>query len=161
MARTKALAAVLPALLLYACATAKPAALGVVDGRLAGCPSAPHCVSSQEKGSWHAVAPAPYTGGRDEARRRLVAIIRSMPRAEVVAESTDYVRAEFTSERLKYVDDVEIYLDDRGKLAHFRSSSRSGWYDFGANRSRIETIREKFLSAKSAKSERSETAEKN
>jgi len=136
------------ALLSAACSAAKPATLGVVDGRLAPCPSAPHCVSSQRDGGIHAVKPLHYAMSRTEARRRLVSIIRGMPGAQVITDSNDYVLAEFTSKRWKYVDDLEIYLDDRDKLAHFRSSSRTGYWDLGANRRRVEEIRKQFLAEK-------------
>lgn len=124
-------------------AAAKSSAFGVVEGNLAPCGSAPHCVSTQGRG--HAIDPAPYTTTREEARERLVAIIGSMPGAKVVTDAPDYLHAEFTSRRFHYVDDVEIYLDDRAKLAHFRSSSRQGYWDLGANRRRVRAIRGQFL----------------
>jgi len=127
--------------------SAHPAAHGVVDRKLAPCPFAPHCASTQS--AKPAVAPAPYETSRDEARKRLVDIIRSMPRARIVTEAPDYIHAEFTSRLFHYVDDVEIYLDDRAKLAHLRSSSRTGFYDFGANRSRVKQIRRQFVAQKS------------
>jgi uncharacterized protein (DUF1499 family) len=137
-------AVMVAALLVAGCVAAKTSAFGVVDGKLAPCPSAPHCVSTQAEDR-RAIEPAPYSTTRDEARERLVAIIRSMPRATVVTEAPDYVHAEFTSPRFHYVDDVEIYLDDRAKLAQFRSSSRQGYWDFGVNRRRVQAIRERFL----------------
>jgi uncharacterized protein (DUF1499 family) len=138
---------VLLAMLLSFGCSAQPAILGVVDRKLAPCPSAPHCASTQS--AKPAVAPAPYDTSRDEARQRLVEIIRSMPGAKIVTEAPDYVHAEFTSRHFHYVDDVEVYLDDRAKLVHFRSSSRAGFYDFGANRRRVKQIRERFLAQKS------------
>jgi uncharacterized protein (DUF1499 family) len=131
-----------------ACSTQKVPARGVVDGKLAPCPSAPHCVTTQVESGVHAVAPIQYTTSREEARDRLVEVIRSMPGGEVVTTANDYLLARFTSQRLKYVDDLEVYLDDRQKLIHFRSASRSGFWDFGANRSRIEEIRKQFFAEK-------------
>jgi uncharacterized protein (DUF1499 family) len=80
---------------------------------------------------------------------RLAEIIRSMPRANVVSETPDYIHAEFPTWIVGIfgcADDLEVYLDDRAKLAHFRSSSRIRYYDFGSNRSRVEEIRARFLS---------------
>ena len=142
------------ALLGGACSTAKPATLGVVDGKLAPCPSAPHCVSSQKDGGIHGVKPIHYSMSRAEARKKLVTILSSMPGAAVITDSNDYVRAEFISQRFKYVDDLEIYLDDREKLAHFRSSSRTGYWDLGVNRRRIEEIRKQFLAEKKEPAEK-------
>jgi uncharacterized protein (DUF1499 family) len=39
------------------------------------------------------------------------------------------------------VDDVEILFDDASKTIHFRSAARSGYYDFGVNRRRMEKVR--------------------
>jgi uncharacterized protein (DUF1499 family) len=139
------LAAVLGAI---ACATQNVPARGVIDGKLAPCPSAPHCVTSQVESGVHSVAPIHYATSRAEARDRLVEIIRSMPGGEVVTVSSDYLLARFTAESSKSVDDLEVYLDDRQKLIHFRSASRSGFWDFGANRRRVEEIRERFSAQK-------------
>jgi len=135
----------LPMLLALACG-AQPAAHGVLDRKLSACPAAPHCVSTQANRP--AVAPLPYRTSREQARERLVSIIRVMPGATIVTEAPDYIHAEFTSRRLHYVDDLEVFLDDRDKLAHFRSESRSGFYDFGANRRRIQKIRDAFVAEK-------------
>jgi len=139
------LAALLGAL---ACAAKTRPALGVVDGKLAPCPSAPHCVTTQIESGIHAAAPIHYSMSRDEARQRLVSIIQSMPGAEVLTVSKDYLLARFTSQRFKFVDDLEVYLDDRDKLAHFRSASRSGYWDLGVNRRRVEEIRKQFFAEK-------------
>jgi len=146
MASSRSITPLVITLLATACTTQKPVTLGVVDGKLALCPSAPHCVSSQLDSGMHAGKPIPYDGSREEARTKLSSILRTMPGAVVLTESSDYVRAEFTSKTFKWVDDVEIYLDDRAKLAQIRSSSRTGFYDLGANRRRIEEIRKRFLS---------------
>jgi uncharacterized protein (DUF1499 family) len=44
------------------------------------------------------------------------------------------------------VDDVESVLDDAARVIHFRSASRTGWYDFGVNRRRMEQVSERYLS---------------
>ncbi len=48
---------------------------------------------------------------------------------------------EFTSFLLRFVDDVEFLFDDETKTIHFRSASRTGYGDLGANRRRMEEIR--------------------
>jgi uncharacterized protein (DUF1499 family) len=42
------------------------------------------------------------------------------------------------------VDDVEFWFDAAAKTIHFRSASRSGYYDFGVNRKRMEELRRKL-----------------
>ena len=44
-----------------------------------------------------------------------------------------------------FVDDVEFFVDAQQKVIHFRSASRVGYSDLGANRKRMETIRRAFL----------------
>jgi uncharacterized protein (DUF1499 family) len=143
--RTCILAPLAAVLGVVACSTQNVPARGVLDGKLAPCPSAPHCVTSQVESGVHAVEPIRYTMSREEARDRLVEIIRSMPGGEVVTVANDYVLARFTSQGSKLVDDLEAYLDDRQKVIHFRSASRSGFWDFGANRGYVEEIRKQFF----------------
>ena len=148
--RAECTSVIFAALIMVGCTAARPSNLGVVAGKLSPCPSAPHCVSTQASDPDHRVAPAAYSTGRDDARKRLISIIRSMPRETVVTETSDYIHAEFPTRIVEIfgcADDLEVYLDDREKLVHFRSASRIRYYDFGANRSRVETLREKFLAA--------------
>jgi uncharacterized protein (DUF1499 family) len=42
---------------------------------------------------------------------------------------------------MRYVDDVELYYDERAGLVHVRSASRLGRRDFGVNRKRVEALR--------------------
>ena len=134
---------ILPMLLLAGCAAATPK-LGVVDGKLAPCPESPNCISSQASDEEHQTEPLPIRTTPEEAMKRLSEILRAMPRARVVTESPTYLRAEFTSRIFRWVDDVEAYVEPDAKLVHIRSSSRTGYSDLGVNRSRIETIRERY-----------------
>ena len=43
---------------------------------------------------------------------------------------------------MRYVDDVEFLYDQSKGITHVRSASRIGYSDLGANRNRIESIRE-------------------
>ena len=69
--------------------------------------------------------------------------MRSFPRAVVVDSSGMVVRAEFRS-RLGFVDDVVFRIDDAAGVIHVRSASRTGYWDLGVNRRRVEAIREAF-----------------
>ncbi len=88
--------------------------------------------------------PLRYQGSLDEARERLLRIVRSCPRATVVHDDGNYLKAEFRSAIFSFLDDVEFEFDDAAKLIHFRSASRVGYYDFGANRRRMATIIRQF-----------------
>lgn len=108
---------------------------------LSPCPDSPNCVSSQSRDAAHYIKPFQYEGSLSHARERLLSVLRSMNDAKVVESSSTYVRAEFTSALFRFVDDVELYLDDSAKVIHVRSASRVGYYDFGVNRRRVERIR--------------------
>lgn len=73
-------------------------------------------------------------------------IIKFMPRSKVVTVRDDYVHAEFRSRVFGFVDDAEFSFDEGQKTIHFRSASRTGSYDFGMNRKRMERIRSQFNS---------------
>ncbi len=122
-----------------------PGYLGVTGGRLAPCPHAPHCVSTQSEDPAHSMSPIPYTTSQAEARERLLSILASMKRTRIVTANDEYIHATCASAIFRYVDDVEFYLDDQAKVIHFRSSARLGYYDLGVNRRRMERIRTLFL----------------
>jgi uncharacterized protein (DUF1499 family) len=100
-------------------------------------------VSSGDPDPARRVDPIPFRGTADEARAALETVLRSLPRANVVASMGDLVRAEFRS-RLGFVDDVEFRIDEAAGRIHVRSASRKGYWDLGVNRRRVETIREAF-----------------
>ncbi len=67
-----------------------------------------------------------------------------LPRTKIITESENYLHVECTSFLFRFVDDLEILLDDQQKLIHFRSASRVGYSDLGVNRQRVELIKEKL-----------------
>jgi uncharacterized protein (DUF1499 family) len=91
--------------------------------------------------------PIPYTGSQAEARERLLRVLHAYPRTRIVKEEPGYIHAECRSLLFRFVDDVELELDDDAKEIHFRSASRLGRKDFGVNRQRMEQIRGAFLAA--------------
>ncbi len=126
----------------------QPTNLGVDDGKLAPCPSTPNCVSSQSSDENHKINPLTFRTTPDKAFAQLKRIIENTNRARIVSESPqDYLYAEFTSQILGFVDDVEFYLDQQGNLIHVRSASRLGQSDLGVNRKRVENIRAMQASA--------------
>jgi uncharacterized protein (DUF1499 family) len=122
-----------------------PRASGVIGGRLAPCPASPNCVASSEgAGGGQAMEPLHYQGGMAEGKRRLLAVLSEMPGAVVVADDGPYLRAEFRSRAFGFVDDVEFLFDDAAKRIDFRSASRVGYSDLGANRARMTEIARRF-----------------
>jgi len=112
-----------------------------VPPALAPCPSSPNCVSTQAQDEGHTIPPFRYRKSRPEAKEALKEAIRSLPRTKLVEEDEAYLRYEFTSLLLRFVDDVEFQFDDETQTVHFRSASRTGYGDFGVNRRRMELIR--------------------
>ena len=112
------------------------------DGHLTGCPASPNCVSSQATDSEHRIAPLPLNGDQAQTRARLLTLLTSLPRARVVAQQDNYLRAEFTSQIMGFVDDVEFLLGPQA--IEVRSASRLGRADFGVNRERIEQLRQQL-----------------
>ena len=70
----------------------------------------------------------------------MILVLRSMKRCTIVTAKPAYVHAEFRSALFGFVDDVTFVFDDDERLIHFRSASRTGYYDFGANRNRMKEI---------------------
>jgi uncharacterized protein (DUF1499 family) len=112
---------------------------------LAPCPEAPNCVSTQGRDSRHAMPPLPFLGSRDESKIRILEIVRGMKRSRIIEECDSYLRAQFRTRFLRFVDDVEFLFDDDARLVHFRSASRAGYYDFGVNRRRMKEVSRLYL----------------
>ncbi len=118
---------------------------GLKDGTLRPCPDKPNCVCTQDPAESHRVEPIRYTGTQEEARQKLLMIVRHMAQSTLVTSEPDYINVEFRSAFFEFVDDVEFLFDDREKLIHFRSAARTGYYDFNVNRKRMEEIRRRFM----------------
>jgi len=125
----------------------RPDSLGVRDGQLQPCPDKPNCVHSQSGDSRHAMDPLPFSGSPEDAMRRLKQVIADVPRARIVSGDGRYLHAEFDSFLFRFTDDVEFLIDDENSVIHFRSASRIGYSDLGANRRRMEKIRDAFAAA--------------
>ncbi|MFT5699650.1 MAG: hypothetical protein ACI8ZB_002511 [Desulforhopalus sp.] len=122
--------------------------LGVSNGELTPCPPTPNCVNSQGADENHKILPFPYDGTEQEAKERLLEVLKLEARAKVITANESYVRAEFTSSLFRFVDDVEFYISKTptgATIIDVRSASRLGSSDLGANRKRIERLRSEFI----------------
>lgn len=90
------------------------------------------------------MAPLPFQGPPAEAMTRLKKIVQGMPRTRIVTANENYLHAEFVSALFRFVDDVEFLIDPEAGVIHFRSASRVGYSDLGANRRRMEEIQHAF-----------------
>ena len=120
-------------------ASSQPASrLGVFDGRLAACPNSPNCVSTQASDSAHRMDSISWEGSVDQAIASLKKTVGAFPRTKIVTTAEDYLHVEFTSLIFGFVDDVEFWVSPKDKAIHFRSASRVGYSDLGANRKRMQ-----------------------
>jgi len=126
--------------------SSRPDDLGTKEGRLAGCPDSPNCVSTTATDDEHSVAPLTFDGTAEEAMTRLKGVIENMPRTVVVTATESYLHAEFTTRLFRYTDDVEFQVNAEENTIQIRSASRIGYSDLGANRIRVEAVRTAFHS---------------
>ncbi len=131
-------------ILFVGCAGTRPSKVGEGYGKLAPCPETSNCVSTKATDEKKRMRPLPYNGSMQDAMMNLVRVINSMPRAEIIAQTSDYLYVEFRSFFWGFVDDVEFSFDHEEKTIQFRSASRLGRNDFGVNRRRMEKISELF-----------------
>lgn len=118
------------------------AAVGVDNGQLRPPPSAPRAVSSQvapDHRAW--IAPFVVQGDPAVYFARLVQVVKDQPRVRILAQRPGYLHAEFTTPLMRFKDDVEFLLSADGRRVDVRSASRIGYYDFNANRERVESLR--------------------
>lgn len=118
---------------------------GVTQGRLAGCPATPNCVSTESQRQDQEIAPLPLDRPADEALARLEQVLRSFYGVRIVQSRDNYLHAEFRTLLLNFHDDVEIFIDEAAGKIHLRSASRVGHSDLGANRRRSDAIRRRYL----------------
>ena len=72
---------------------------------------------------------------------RLNALLQAEPGATIVDSRIGYLRVQYTTRLMKFVDDAEFWFDPVRGVIEVRSSSRVGRDDFGVNRQRVEALR--------------------
>ena len=114
--------------------------------RLKECPNSPNCVSSQTDKQSHKVQAFSYVRDEKQVWTELEKILLSLSNVDLVQKKDAYIHVTFTTPIMRFVDDFELLLEKDKKLIHVRSASRVGYYDLGANRKRVEKLRQLFLS---------------
>lgn len=122
--------------------------LGIYKGQLRACPATPNCVSSERQGTGTYVEPLmvvttannTWNTSWKDAKQAVVEID-----GEIMAEREGYLHARFVTPLMRYIDDVELRIDENKQVIQIRSASRVGRSDFGASRTRVEKIRMAFL----------------
>ncbi|HVK31545.1 MAG TPA: DUF1499 domain-containing protein [Burkholderiaceae bacterium] len=149
-----AVVAVLLAARFGAFAGRMPDNLGVRDGKLKPPSRTPNSVSSQAdlwpdapQRDYARIAPLPLSGDAKATIARIAALVEDLPGARIVERREDYLYVQFTTALMRYVDDVEFWVDPAAGVVQVRSASRLGSKDFGVNRARVELIRARLAAA--------------
>jgi uncharacterized protein (DUF1499 family) len=131
-----------------------PSDLGVRDGRLKPPATSPNSVSSQAglypehpRRVSAEIAPLALRGDGPATLAKIKAIVEGTPGALVVKAEPGYLYAQFTTRWMKFTDDVEFWFDPAAGVVQVRSASRLGEGDLGANRKRIEAIRQRLAAS--------------
>jgi len=129
---------------LYVCILLSATPAAAEPNRLSPCPDSPNCVSSRSTNPSRFIEALRYTGSLTDARQKVIDLLKNSKRARLISVEIDYIHAEFRSLIFKFVDDVEFYFSSEDRIIHMRSASRTGYYDFGVNRRRLERLRATF-----------------
>jgi len=115
------------------------------NGKLSQCPDMPNCVCTAHKeDKAHIAKPMTFNGSPAEAKTCLKEILAKKEGYTIVEEKDNYLRVEVVSGIFKFVDDVEFHFQPENKEIHFRSASRLGYWDIGANRKRMKQLKQLF-----------------
>lgn len=121
----------------------RPRDLGVTAGKLKAPSKKPNSASSQASGGYAKIAPLDCGGDPAGCWDKLKSLVAG--EADIIQSSDDYLYAEYRSKLMGYVDDVEFLLAPSEGVIHLRSASRLGYSDMGANRKRIESLRQRLI----------------
>jgi len=117
--------------------------LGLFNGQLRACPASPNCVCSEFAGKNSFVEPLNYSIAHADAWGSVKQAIITTG-GELVTEQGAYLHARYVTPLMRYVDDMEMRMDEDAHVIHVRSASRVGHSDMGANRERVERMRQTF-----------------
>ncbi len=104
------------------------------------CPPSPNCVCTIDSNPKKKMEPLAFKGSTAESITAMKKMIDNMKRTTLLEEREDYLHYKFKTFWGGFNDDVEMYFDEAAKQIHFRSASRVGYSDLGANRRRMEKI---------------------
>jgi len=118
----------------------KGEALGLKNGQLQACASTENCVISEVvNGQPNTIEAFTFSGDKADFVSKLEGVIETLG-GKVTVQEGDYIAATFTSGIFGFVDDFELRVTD-DNLLHFRSASRVGRSDLGANKKRVDAMK--------------------
>lgn len=116
------------------------------DQQFKDCPDRPNCISSQAAADDdHYLEPWSYEGDSSQLMEKLKEVSGAVEEVKWLASEPSYLRGVFITPIMRYPDDIEFFYDSEKDLIHFRSASRFGYSDLGANKDRLLAIKAKFF----------------
>ena len=76
----------------------------------------------------------------DESFKELIDILKNTPRVKIININEDYLHSIALSRVMKFIDDIEIKKSEKDNILNVKSKSRTGFYDLGVNKRRINTL---------------------
>jgi len=120
--------------------------LGLQDGKLTPCGPRPNCVCSEyENGGEHGIEALDTANLTPEQAWYLIRKAIDATGGEIISQDDVYLRAHYTTDILRFTDDLEVRQDTTQRVLHLRSASRVGHSDLGANRQRVQAIQAEFM----------------
>ncbi|MFT6624018.1 MAG: hypothetical protein ACJAZI_000076 [Cycloclasticus sp.] len=104
------------------------------------CPDKPNCVSSTAVDG-HSIDAFILLDRSIKDLKKISALISQLDTHVSVIHDQQRIHAEITSRVFGFVDDLDLLLIPDQHIIHVRSASRTGYYDFGVNRRRVEKLR--------------------
>ena len=110
------------------------------ENPLKPCPNSPNCEQTYSEKKRKNMDPLPFSGDLVSSKEKLKNYLITLERVKLIKETENYLHYEFVTKRGNYTDDVEFYFDNSCNCIHFRSASRVGYGDLGANKRRMRRI---------------------
>ncbi len=111
------------------------------------CPNRPNCVSSQSTDPARRVAAFELRQPGEAAWNALIRLLADQPHARLLNAEANEATLEFDTASGMFTDDLRLVRDPAVGRVQVRSASRVGYFDFGANRRRVENLRALLLAA--------------
>ncbi|MCK6262413.1 DUF1499 domain-containing protein [Vibrio sp. ZSDE26] len=115
----------------------------ITDRTSSPCGDSPNCVSTEDDREQHHLIA--YHLKSKATLDDIEEVALKIPGAKTAAKEDGYIRIEYTSKLLRFVDDLEMKVE--GSKLLVRSESRMGYSDFGVNRKRADQLRSMLDSA--------------
>ncbi len=123
-----------------------PDYVGTQDGTFSPLPNSPNAVSSQTFDESRRVDPLPVLATLEATRNAIINSLSEMGQNKIVQSKGPYIHVVFTSAQMGYNDDVELWIAQEDGQIHYRSQSRIGYSDMGANKARYDRFKRLYES---------------